>query len=130
MVRCGIRLCMKILVRFKGDNDFGTLMRAFGEILFKNRQPEELDSKQVAEWFNKVAPTLYFMVQHNLGGSYGQRTPEEHREAMEGYLQIEPEDVYIGDEVEAKMAKWYEWGNHDSVLVDWDEYSKQPISIV
>jgi hypothetical protein len=113
---------MKILVRFAGDNDFSAVVRAFGDIMVmrSHREWERtfLTKERIAQWFNNIAPTLYFMAQNR--GRYANRPYDEEVEFMGEYLQILPGDVYIGSEVDAQMAHWASWGNGDSVLVDLD----------
>lgn len=112
---------MKILVRFAGDNDFGSVMRAFGNLLVSDQwNPEVLTKENLSAWFNQISKVLYIMVQNR--GNYRDRNQswEESVKTTGEYLQIEPKDVYVGAEAEAKMADWNSWGNQDSVLVDLD----------
>lgn len=110
---------MKILVRFAGDNDFSKVVLAFGDIMVMNNyrkwNQDFLTKENIAGWFNKIAPTLYLMVQNK--GTYN--THPDDPTFFDGYLQITPEDVYIGPEAE-KMESWESWGNGDSVLIDLD----------
>jgi hypothetical protein len=108
---------MKILVRFPGDNDFSRVMRAFGTLLLQTREPERLTQEQVARLFNSIATDLSELVQWN--------------RSQEGYLKIQPRDVYIGSEaVDTKMVDYHQWGNGDSVLLDFSHHSTQPLTIL
>jgi hypothetical protein len=115
---------MKILVRFKGDNDFGVTMREFGRLLLPRVQREDpLTAEQVAAWFNDSAFTLYEMVQR-AGSAAG--TPGAPR----AYLKIEPSAVYIGAAVDKMLESAHEWSNWDSVLVDGAHYVREPVSLI
>jgi hypothetical protein len=118
---------MKILVRFKGDNDFCTVMRAFGTLLAQHESPETLIKQQVAEWFNTISGVLYQMVQARRDSTPDLIQGIPSAKYYGEYLQIEPMDVYIGDaEVEGKFQTYSSWGNGDSVLVDFNARDYEP----
>lgn len=115
---------MKVLVRFCGDNDFCTVMRAFGELLARRGEwTAAMTKTNIVRWFNSVAFTLYQMVQaHDV--------PGDSDETLRTYLVIEEKDVFVGEEeVRNKMASWQQWGNGDSVLVDFSPHCA-PNSVV
>lgn len=116
---------MRVLVRFKGDNDFGRVMRAFGDLLLFRVQyePETLTAEDIASWFNAVAYTLYEM-------TYASKRAREDRIRLEKYLRISPEDVYLGEAVAVKMKTAHEWANYDSVMIDGDEHAQQLVYLV
>lgn len=101
---------MKILVRFKGDNDFGSVMRAFGNLLLKRMGNISYapTPERIALWFNTISQTLYEMAQQR-----GDDEPD-----MGKYLQINPEDVFVNEAADEKMKTAHEWSNGDSVMVD------------
>lgn len=105
---------MKVLVRFKGDNDFGSVMLAFGNLLLTRveRRDPLLTPEQVARWFNELAPTLYEVVQ-NRGDDTGKALAKTR-----AYLHIKAEDVYVDAAADEKMKTAHEWANYDSVMVD------------
>jgi hypothetical protein len=116
---------MKVLIRFRGDNDFGTVLRAFGELLLykAQREHELLTTANIAEWFNRIAPTLYMMKQC-----------EERSDAewvrMQAYLRITPADVYINKAVDEKMKTAHLWANYDSVMIDGSEHAREKVYLV
>lgn len=118
---------MKILVRF-GDNDFATVMRAFGDLLLHRVQAgDPLTPERVAGWFNEIAPTLYEMVQC-AGRDYGD-TPESLARTR-AYLQIKPADVYVDAAMDEKMETAHQWSNGDSVVVDGSKYVRERVYTV
>lgn len=116
---------MKVLVRFKGDNDFGRVLLAFGDLLLARVQRADpvLTSQRIAEWFNAVAPHLYMMLQAR------EHTEDELKRFSE-YLQIDPDDVYIDKQVDEKMQTWSQWGNYDSVMIDGSDHAKEKVYTV
>lgn len=104
---------MKILIRF-GDNDFGAVLRAFGELLGRESiwdwNTDFLNKKNIVEWFNAIAPTLYYIVQNR--GRY------QGGDIVSKYLQIREANVHLNEEVDEQMKTWASWGNGDSVLID------------
>lgn len=119
---------MKVLVRFKGDNDFGTVMRVFGNLLLPRVQMEDaLTPEQVAAWFNEVGPALYEIVQ--CAGQGGRLTTAALTKTR-AYLHIEPADVYVGAGVDEKMKTAHSWANFDSVMVDGSECAHAPVYLV
>lgn len=104
----------KILVRFPGDNDFSSVMRRFGELLLMNWNEEALKPEVIARWFNNVASTLHEMASWD-GTETCKRTAD--------YLKITPADVFIDAAVDEKMKTYDSWGNHDSVLVTYDQHT-------
>ena len=105
---------MKILVRFRGDNDFGLVLLAFGDLVLRRLShcsEEGLTAEIVARWFNELAPTFYEM----LLGSFKDAAALAKARA---YLRIKPEDVYLQEAADKKMETWGSWGNSDSVLID------------
>lgn len=118
---------MKILVRFKGDNDFGTVMRAFGTLLLtavERHRSQDITPFQVMRWFNELAPTLYEMVQ-----SWGPGN-DKHIEATRAYLHINLEDIFIDATADEKMKTAHEWANFDSVMVDSSEHARERVYLV
>lgn len=116
---------MKVLVRFKGDNDFGRVMHAFGDLLLPRVQhePETLTAEDIAQWFNAIAYTLYEM-------TYTRKRAREDRIRMEKYLRISPEEVYIGVNADLKMTTAQEWANYDSVMIDGGEHAQHLVYLV
>jgi hypothetical protein len=114
---------MKVLVRFKGDNDFGSVLRAFGTLLLARvERGEDASPLQVQRWFNELAPTLYEMVQS--------REPETHLAKTRTYLRIGLEDVYIDAAADEKMKTAHQWANYDSVMVDSSEHAREKVYLV
>lgn len=114
---------MKVLVRFKGDNDFGQVMRAFGNLLLARiERGEDISSLQVQRWFNELAPALYEIVQS--------RGNDAHLAKTRAYLHIGLEDVYIDAAADEKMKTAHEWANHDSVMVDGSEHVREKVYLV
>lgn len=115
---------MKVLIRFRGDNDFGSVMRAFGTLLLHRVQqyPETLTPALIAGWFNDTAFTLYQIVQ--------ERPTHGPQDGIKEYLQIKPADVYIGPAVDAKMKTAHVWMNGDSVLIDGADHAVEKICVV
>jgi hypothetical protein len=112
---------MRVLIRFKGDNDFGDTMRPFGELLIagsKDWTDKWLSKENIVRWFNIVAPMLYEMIQakHYFSGEDAK---------TQRYLQIDESEVFIGAEVDDKMATYHQWGNYDSVLIELGERGKE-----
>lgn len=121
----------KILVRFKGDNDFGVTLRLFAEVILANRDlPYSLVTPEtIAEWFNKLAPMLYWAGQRGPDWDlqyqrdrHGNPTVPLDFKFYSEYLQIEPEDVYVDNPyssgVTDMLDKAHEWFNGDSVVID------------
>lgn len=130
---------MKVLIRFSGDNDFTQVIMAFAKIIAPTTQQlaypapndnwhqDRLTKQNIIKWFNTMAPALYEMVQAR------SRDPKTDQINIAGYLKINEDDVFFGDqEVAAKMETYQSWGNGDGVLIDFG--SKNPwaagISIV
>ncbi len=99
-----------ILIRF-GDNDFGTTLRAFADVLTmpsgRNFADGFLTKAKVAELWNMLAPGLYFTVQNR-----GRYTPASSNVAK--YLQISPDRVCLDDEalqyIDENQGQWNgEW---------------------
>jgi hypothetical protein len=116
---------MKVLVRFKGDNDFGHIMRTFGQLLLPKVQAEweDLTPQNIANWFNAIAYTLYEMDSH-------QEMTRERRIRMEAYLKISPEDVYINVMADAKLATAEQWANYDSVVINGSDSTREKVYLV
>jgi hypothetical protein len=93
------------------------------EILNAERTLVTLNAEKIAQWFNAVAYTLYEM-------TYNVQETQEDRLRLEKYLRISPEDVYIGEAVEEKMKTAHEWANHDSVMVDGNEFAQHSVYLV
>lgn len=116
---------MRVMVRFKGDNDFGRVLRAFGDLLLQRVREEdpEVNAPRVALWFNALAPHIYMMVQA--------RTQEPAElERISEYLQITSEDVYINEAIDEKMKTYAQWGNYDSVMIDGSEHAREKVYMV
>lgn len=114
---------MKVLVRFKGDNDFGTVLRAFGNILLQRiERGEDTSALQVQRWFNELAPALYEVVQS--------RGPDAHLAKTRAYLHIGLEDVFVDAAADEKMKTAHEWANYDSVMVDGSEHAREKVYLV
>lgn len=121
---------MKVLIRFKGDNDFGNTLRPFGELLIagSHRWTDEwLTKANIVRWFNTLAPVLYEMVQ-------ARHYFAESDARTAAYLQLGKDDIFFGAEVDAKMETYHQWSNGDSVLVELGErgkeYPKPSVTIV
>jgi hypothetical protein len=115
---------MKILIRFKGDNDFGHVLFAFGNLLLQRVSfyGSGLDNETVARWFNELAPTVYEMLStHNAPARLA---------STRKYLQIGPDDVFVGAAADKKMETWHSWGNNDSVMVDDSEHVQEKVYLV
>jgi hypothetical protein len=113
---------VKVLVRFKGDNDFGTVLRAFGTILLQRiERGEDVSALQVHRWFNELAPVLYEVVQSR-GDTHLAKTRE--------YLRIGLEDVFIDAAADEKMKTAHQWANYDSVMVDGSEHAREKVYLV
>ena len=108
---------MKILIRFPGDNDFGSALRSFGRLLLPAVEAgyTELTPATITKWFNTIAPTLYAM------NGYSVR---------DGYLKIEEKDVYIDEAADKKLEDVDSWGNYDSVLIDGSPLVRQPVTLI
>ena len=108
---------MKILIRF-GDNDFANTLRAFGELLILHPHvsyhPDALTKEQIADWWNRVAPVLYEMVQ-NRGWDF---PTKESLKLTADYLQISPDVVFINEEADKQMEDWNSWGNGAALFVE------------
>lgn len=121
---------MKVLVRFEGDNDFGSVMRAFGELLLRRVQAKDaLTPEKVAAWFNEISYVLYEMVQCS-DGKRGHAPTAAGVAEMRAYLQIEPRHVFIDDAVDEKMKSAHCWANYDSVFVDGSEHARMPVYLI
>ena len=116
---------MKVLIRFKGDNDFGHVMRAFGDLLVSKVQDEapDLTPQNIADWFNAIAYTLYVMTSHH-------KLTRETRVRLEEYLRITPEAVYIDVAADEKMTTAHEWADSDSVMIDGSEHAREKVYLV
>lgn len=103
----------KVIVRFPGDNDFITVMFEIGNILlrfekYNNRHHEDDFTKQeVAEFFNGAATPIYKLFR-------GKETYP-----IGNYLTIKEKDIYINEEVDEILKTYSQWGNGDSVLIDY-----------
>lgn len=117
---------MKVLVRFKGDNDFGHVLQAFGTLLLPavKEASEALTPETIANWFNTIAFTLYEM------GSHPSEKTREARVRLEKYLRISPEDVYIGVDADKKMTTAEQWANYDSVMIDGADHAREKVYLV
>ena len=120
---------MKILVRFKDDNNFGNTMLSFGDLLTKGSRgwtDKWLTKANIVRWFNTIAPILFEMVQD--------KDRYQGIDTIQTYLQIEESDVFLGAEVDAKMETYHQWGNYDSVLIELGdrekEYPKPSVTMV
>jgi hypothetical protein len=116
---------MKILVRFKGDNDFGSVLRAFGTLLLARvERGQDASPFQVQRWFNELAPTIYELVQSQY--------PETETAIAQTrlYLHIGIEDVFIDAAADEKMKTAHEWANYDSVMVDTSEHARERMYLV
>lgn len=120
---------MKVLVRF-GDNDFRSVMQAFGNLLLRRVQAQDaLTPEKIASWFNEVSYVLYEMAQ--CSDRYWVPAPTAADVAStRAYLQIEPKDVYIDAAVDEKLKTADSWANGDSVLVDGADYARLPVYII
>lgn len=114
---------MKILVRFH-DNDFGSTLRVFGELLLIRIQNDEtgLTSERIADWFNRSASLLCEMTGRN-------RSPEDAK-SLESYLKIKASDVYINEAVDEKMKTAHEWANCEAVMIDGNPYNRNAVYLV
>lgn len=122
------RSSMKVLIRFKGDNDFGTVMRAFGDLLLPRvMRADPLTPEIVARWFNEAAPILYEMVQHREDVPYH---PDDQLMKTRAYLQIKPEDVYIDMAADEKLITAHQWANYDSVMIDGAEHTRERVYMI
>lgn len=114
---------MKVLVRFKGDNDFGKVLRAFGELLLRRMERGELVTQAlVHRWFNELAPGLYELVQS--------RHPESGLADIRSYLRIAMKDVYVDADADAVMETAHQWANCDSVMVTDFEHARDKVYLV
>lgn len=126
---------MKILISF-GDNDFGTVLKAFGE-LFVTRagcpwNPELLTKENIASWFEQVGPVLYEMVQARDYGLAQYEKGRTHLRAVK-YFQLGPEEIFLGTEVDSKMEQYASWGNGAAVLITLGEKryeNYEPVTIL
>lgn len=120
---------MKVLVRFKGDNDFGPVMRAFGELLLRRVQAKDaLTPEKIAAWFNEISYVLYEMVQ--CADGRGPAPTAESVAKMRAYLQIEPRHVFIDEAVDEKLKSAHCWANYDAVFVDGSEHARMPVYFI
>ena len=116
---------MKILVRFKGDNDFGSVLRAFGVLLLARvERGQDVSPLQVQRWFNELAPTIYELVQSQYPES------ETAVAKTRAYLHIALEDVFIDAAADEKMKTAHQWANYDSVMVDGSEHAREKVYLV
>ena len=84
----------KLYVRFAGDNDFGTTVRAFVEAIAPRifyDDWKEITKEQIVNLFNTTSFSLYCLHQNRY-----QFFKEEER--LKDYLQIEEKDVMFDDE--------------------------------
>lgn len=107
------KLIEKVIVRFPGDNDFHRIMFEFGHILLRfeknaNRYytPNTFTKQEVAEFFNSIATPIYKFFC-------------DGKNALVDYLTIEEKDVYINEEVDEVLKTYSQWGNGDSVFIDY-----------
>jgi len=116
---------VKVLVRFKGDNDFGQVMKAFGTLLLSKVQDAapDLTPQNIADWFNDVALTLFMMTSRH-------EATRETRVRLEKYLRITPEDVYIDLAADEKLTTAHQWANYDSVMIDGSEHARERVYLV
>jgi hypothetical protein len=116
---------MKILIRFKGDNDFGNVLRPFATMLiYRGDYDERCHTKEnIKRWFNTMSFCIYEICQHNYREQPDKNTGE--------YLQIKEEDIFIGEEVDKKLESYSQWGNYDSVLIDFgNSYTRPLVSVI
>jgi hypothetical protein len=119
---------MNVLIRFKGDNDFGNVLLAFGGLLLPRVQgtPEILTPNIIADWFNTIAFTLHVMTR-----THTSLDPKSDRSIfLQGYLRITPEDVYIDSAADDQMARATKWANYDAVMVDGSVCAQERVYLV
>ncbi len=84
----------RLYVRFAGDNDFGTTIRAFVEAIAPRIFYEDwknITKEQIVNLFNATSFSLYCLHQNHTQFFKGE-------ERLKDYLQIEEKDVMFDDE--------------------------------
>lgn len=91
-------------IRFD-DNDFSSSVRAFVELFFRRRQPDELTRAEIKAAFEKYMPALAGLVQ---GAT----------DVREGYFSIQEENIFLTwDEFKASFDT-YGTGGYEYTLID------------
>ena len=105
---------MKLGIRFN-DNDFGLVITKYLSLFKDTNTLGNLTKEHIVEHFNKVAPSIYWLIQNQYEYSLNWQPND--------YLEIELDDVFIGNEVndflelECKTDNWY-WYNSEFHYID------------
>ena len=105
---------MKLGITFY-DNDFGLVITKYLSLFKDTNTLGNLTKEHIVEHFNKVAPSIYWLIQNQYEYSLDWQPND--------YLEIESDDVFIGDEVndflksDCVEATWY-WYNGEFHYID------------
>lgn len=100
---------MKLGIRFN-DNDFGLVITKYLSLFKDTNKLGNVTKEHIVEHFNKIAPSINRLI-------YNQYTTPDD------YLEINVDNVYIGDEVndflksDCVEATWY-WYNGEFHYID------------
>ena len=100
---------MKLGIRFN-DNDFGLVITKYLSLFKDTNKLGNVTKEHIVEHFNKVAPSINRLIYND------STTPDD-------YLEINVDNVYIGDEVndflksDCVEATWY-WYNGEFHYID------------
>jgi hypothetical protein len=100
---------MKLGIRFN-DNDFGLVITKYLSLFKDTNKLGNVTKEHIVEHFNKIAPSINRLIYND------STTPDD-------YLEINVDNVYIGDEVndflksDCVEATWY-WYNGEFHYID------------
>ena len=100
---------MKLGIRFN-DNDFGLVITKYLSLFKDTNKLGNVTKEHIVEHFNKIAPSINRLIYND------STTPDD-------YLEINVDDVFIGDEVndflksDCVEATWY-WYNGEFHYID------------
>ena len=100
---------MKLGIRFN-DNDFGLVITSFLSLFKDTNKLGNVTKEHIVEHFNKIVPSINRLIYND------STTPDD-------YLEINVDNVYIGDEVndflksDCVEATWY-WYNGEFHYID------------
>ena len=105
---------MRIGINFK-DNDFCNTFRGFIKIFlaaveWSDSLEENLTKENIARIINDMMPSICLLFQH--------RGPWERFRKVN--LRINPQDIYLDEEIDEKLKTVNSWANHSFAYIDTD----------
>lgn len=102
---------MLILIRF-GDNDFGSTLLAFSDVVMHNANPLTLTKPQVVELWNEISYGLYLVANRGWKSGYG--ASDNTRK----YLKIDESRVFLNEEARVHLTEHMGEADGSWVLID------------